>query len=131
SNNDHKIDVIRINNTKVYNSAVVANNYGLLTINKLEFNRIELTNSTFYKSGRAFIDWSATITVTPRPTVIVDHCTINGLGMSNGTKRIVFDANASNVTLSITNNIFANSPYPGDTSQPEMIRATGDDSQLS
>ncbi|MET0635688.1 MAG: DUF4957 domain-containing protein [Chitinophagaceae bacterium] len=122
ANNDHKIDLIRLNNVRCFNSASINTNYGLFTINKLEFRRMELLNSTFYKSGRAFIDWSATIIVTPVPVVLVDQCTINTLGMQNGNKNIVFDANGSVVNLSFQNSIIANTPYPAETSQPAAIR---------
>lgn len=125
SDNGHKIELIRIHDTQVFNSAQVNINWSFLTINRLEFRAIEITNSTFHKIGRAFVDWSNTITVSPQPTVLIDQCTINGFGMANGTKRIIFDANAANVDLNIQNSIFANSPYANDSAHPDAIRANG------
>lgn len=52
ANNAHKINSIKVKNSRVYNSAMVNNNYTFLQINKLEFQAIEFSNSTFYNCGR-------------------------------------------------------------------------------
>lgn len=123
ANNAHKIGSIKLSNSQVLNSAQVNSNYGLFTINKLEFGSIELSNSTFHKVGRAFIDWSTTLTVSTLPVITMDHCTLNTFGMQNGNKYILVDGNGSNFDLTIRNSILANSPYPGETCQPAAIRS--------
>jgi hypothetical protein len=128
ANNGHKIDLIKVNNTLVENSAQILTNWTFFQINKLEFQTIELTNSTFHKVGRQFIDWSTTITVVPIPVVNIDHITLNGIGMAG--RRVLFDANAANVNLTISNSIFANSPYPSETAATDAIRGTGASSSL-
>lgn len=130
-NNAHKIDLIKVDNSIISNSALVAPNYGLFIFNKLEFKNFELTNSTFHQIGRSFVDMSVTITMAQTPNVTIDHCTVNGFGTENGEKWLIFDANATDVNLSVTNNIFANAPYPGSaTRRTTILRANGENSSL-
>jgi Domain of unknown function (DUF4957)/Domain of unknown function (DUF5123)/Tissue factor len=122
ANGDHKIGAITIKNSLIYNSAKINNNYSLLQINKLQFASISVTNSTLYNIGRAFVDWDANFAVTPRPTILVDHTTINNFGMAAMTF-ILFDVNTNDVDVTMQNSIFMNAPYPGET-VGSLIRAT-------
>ncbi|MBI1342279.1 MAG: DUF4957 domain-containing protein [Terrimonas sp.] len=123
SNGAHKINSIKINNSFVYNLATVNTNYSFFQINKLAFATLEVTNSTLYSIGRCFVDWDATFSVNPRPVITVDHCTINNLGLANQTY-ILFDVNANDVEVTMSNCIFGNTPYPGATVGPgDLIRA--------
>lgn len=130
--NDHKIELIRVNNSIIGQSALVAANYGLFIFNKLEFTKFELTNSTFYQAGRSFIDLSVTMSMPVRPEVIVDHCTINGWGTNNSNKWILVDANATDLEMNITNSIFANAPYPETgITRLDLFRTNGGNSILN
>lgn len=119
-NGDFKIDTIKINNSLVYNSAKINNNYSFFQINKLQFTTIQVTNSTLYSIGRAFVDWDANFSVTPRPTIMIDQCTINNLGMAN-MQYILFDVNNNDIEVTMQNSIVMNSPYPSETVQ-SLIR---------
>jgi len=121
SNGAHKIGEISINNSFVYNSAQVNTNYSLLQINKLQFASIKVTNSTLYSIGRCFLDWDATFSVSPRPTVLVDQCTINNFGLA-GQSYILFDVNQNDVQVTMQNSIVANTPYPSEQVS-SLIRA--------
>lgn len=122
ANNAHKIDFIKVNNSIVYDNQVL-NAYTFFTMDKMEFNRLELTNSTFYNIGRAFISWSTNITVATKPTMILDHLTMNNFG-SDSRDYILVDANANLLSLTMTNNILANTPKAGGAVGANAIRAS-------
>lgn len=120
---DHKIDLIKVSNTIASNSAT-ASTYVFFTINKLQFSKLELVKTTFHSMGRAFISCNTTLS-SPKPTILIDQCTINNFG-SGGTSRnyTIFDANANPVDLTIQNCIIANTPIKDQTIGPAAIRAT-------
>lgn len=119
---DHKINLIKVSNSIASNSAT-ASTYVFFTINKLQFSKLELVNSTFHSMGRAFVSCNATLT-SPKPTILIDQCTINNFG-SGGTSRnyTIFDANANPVDLTIQNCIIANAPITGQTLGNAALRA--------
>jgi len=119
---DHKINLIKVSNSIASNSAT-ASTYVFFTINKLQFSKLELVNSTFHSMGRAFVSCNATLT-SPKPTILIDQCTINNFG-SGGTSRnyTIFDANANPVDLTIQNCIIANAPITGQTLGNAAVRA--------
>jgi hypothetical protein len=121
ANNAHKINSLKIKNSRVYNSAMINNNYTFLQINKLEFQAIEFTNSTLYNLGRGLIDWDANITVPGAPYILIDQCTINNLGMA-GLDNPLLDLNANAITVTIRNSIIGNIPYPGQTVGSNLMR---------
>ncbi|MFT2009609.1 DUF4957 domain-containing protein [Pontibacter sp. 13R65] len=125
-NNAHKIDFIKISNCLMYNNG---DSYTYLTMDKMEFNRLDVINSTFYNIGRAFIGWSTNISGQPKPTVLIDHCTINNFG-SNSRNQILFDANTNPVDFTVQNSIIANTPKPGQGIGNNLVRATGAGSVL-
>ncbi len=127
SNGAHKINSITVKNSFVYNCAQINTNYSFFQINKLEFGRIDVLNSTLYSIGRAFVDWDANFTINPQPVVNVDHCTINNIGLAN-MSYILFDVNNNDVRVTLQNSIVGNSPYPGESVQ-SLIRA--DNAQIS
>ncbi|TXK49132.1 DUF4957 domain-containing protein [Pontibacter qinzhouensis] len=125
-NNAHKIDFIKLNNCLMYNNG---DSYTYLTMDKMEFNRLDVTNSTFYNVGRAFIGWATNITGQPKPTVLIDQCTFNNFG-SSARNQILFDANANPVDFTMQNSIIANTPKPGQSIGNNLLRAIGPGSVL-
>lgn len=120
ANNAHKIETIKVANSLVYDNRML-NAYTYFTLDKFEFKRIELTNSTFYNIGRAFIGWSTNITVPGVPVIVVDQCTINSFGR-DGRNNFLVDCNANTIDLTINNSIIANSPMAGQTTGTSLIR---------
>lgn len=122
SANAHKIDAIKVINSIVYDNRML-NAYTYFTMDKLEFKRLELTNSTFYNIGRGFILWSTNITVPAAPVILIDQCTINSFGR-DGRNNFFIDCNANQVDFTISNSIIANSPMAGQTTGISLARAT-------
>lgn len=123
SNNSHKIGTMRFNNCRISDCQFL-NAYTFFTMEKLEFEKLELTNSTLYGLGRAFIGWSTNITVGTPPTILIDQCTINNFGR-DARNNFFIDANANPVVITIRNSIIANTPYAGQTTGTALVRATG------
>lgn len=122
SNGGHKIDTVSINNCKVYDNQAISA-YTFFTLDKLEFRALLLTNSTFYNLGRGFISYSTNMTFPVAPSVLIDHCTINGFGRDARTNFFV-DANGNPGTVAIRNDIIANTPLPGQTVATSLVRAS-------
>lgn len=121
ANNAHKINSVKVKSSRLYNSAMINNNYTFLQINKLEFQAIEFTNSTLYNLGRGLIDWDANITVPGTPYILIDQCTINNLGLA-GLDNSLLDLNANAISVTIRNSIIGNIPYPGQTVGNNLMR---------
>ncbi|RNI28285.1 DUF4957 domain-containing protein [Rufibacter immobilis] len=116
-----KIDFIKIDQCIV--SKNVISNYQTFMLDKLELNRLDVTNSTFNEAGRGFISYATAFTPSNRPTFFVDRVTLNNFG-SGGRDNIIFDATASIVVnFTMQNSIVANAPKPGQTVGPNAIRA--------
>lgn len=119
---DHKIGTIKVNNTIVTNNTLAAA-YTEFTLDKLAVQNVIITNSTFNKLGRAMFLMSTVLPASaPAPVILFDRNTVNNWG-SGGT-RVLLDANTNPVAVTISNNIFANTPRTG-TLANDMIRATG------
>lgn len=121
-NNAHKIGTMRFNNCRI-SDCLNLNSYTFFTIDKLEFAKLELVNSTLNNLGRAFISWSTNITVGTPPTILIDQCTINNLGRE-ARNNFFIDANANPVIITIQNAIIANTPYTGQTTGTTLVRAS-------
>jgi hypothetical protein len=122
SNNAHKIDAIKVLNSIVYDNRTL-NAYTYFTLDKLEFKRLELKNSTFYNIGRGFILWSTNITVPAAPVILIDQCTINSFGR-DARNNFFIDCNANQVDFTVSNSIIANSPMAGQTTGTSLVRAS-------
>jgi hypothetical protein len=107
ANNAHKINTIKINNSICFENGTGSYHYFML--DKMEFQKLELTNNTFYDLARAFISYATNITVNPVPQIIVKNNTINAFGFA-ARNNIVLDANANVVNAVFQDNIFANTP---------------------
>lgn len=118
---DYKMDQIIVKNSIVYDMASTLG-YTFFHLDKLQFNALTVTKSTFYNIGRAFLTCSTVIPSTP-PTITVDFCTFNNFGASNN--YIFMDANANPVKFSMTNSIIANVPRPAGTVNGVVMRASG------
>ncbi len=117
----HKINLIKMNNCVAGDNG---GSYTYFTMDKMDFVKLELTNSTFYNIGRAFISWSTALTGNAKPTVIVDNCTFNNFG-SDGRNYVLLDANSNPLDFVFTNSILYNLPKAGSTIGSSLIRATG------
>jgi hypothetical protein len=120
SANAHKMDTIRVLNSIVKDSRYLSA-YTFFTMEKLEFESLELVNSTFHRLGRAFIGYSTNITVPLTPRILIDQCTINSFGR-DGRNNFFIDMNANQCNLTISNSIIANTPMPGQTTGTSLIR---------
>ncbi|MCR6722362.1 MAG: DUF5123 domain-containing protein [Chitinophagaceae bacterium] len=120
ANNAHTIDTIRVVNSIVADSRYLSA-YTFFTMEKLEFESLELINSTFNRLGRAFIGYSTNITVPVVPRIIIDHCTINSFGR-DGRNNFFIDNNTNQATVTVTNSIIANTPMSGQTTGTALIR---------
>lgn len=120
ANNAHKLDTMRILNSVIKDSRYLSA-YTFFTMDKLEFESLELVNSTFHRLGRAFIGYSTNITVPLSPRILIDQCTINSFGR-DGRNNFFIDMNANQCNLTISNSIIANTPMPGQTTGTSLIR---------
>ena len=128
-NNLHTIDTIRVVNSVVADNRYLSA-YTFFTMEKLEFESLELMNSTFNRLGRAFIGYSTNITVPLTPRIIIDQCTINSFGR-DGRNNFFIDNNGNTATISITNSIIANTPMPGQTSGTSLIRGSASTASMT
>ena len=126
---DHKITSIKVNNSIAGNSAT-ASTYIFFTLPKLQFNTLELINSTFYNIGRGFIAAGTALAV--KPTILLDKITLNNFG-SGGTTRnyTIFDGNTNPVDFTLRNSIIANAPISGQTLGAAAFRANGTGSTIT
>ena len=122
ANNAHSINTIKVANSLVYDNRVL-NAYTYFTLDKLDFKKLELVNSTFYNIGRAFINWTTNIPVINIPDIIIDQCTINSFGR-DGRNNTFVDCNANAANIAISNSIIANCPMPGQTTGNSLVRAS-------
>ena len=107
ANNAHKINTIRLNNSIVFENGTGSYHYFML--DKMEFQKLEITNNTMYDLARAFISYATNITVTPTPIITVTNNTINSFGFA-ARNYILLDANANVVNATFMDNIIANTP---------------------
>jgi hypothetical protein len=125
---DHRIGLIKFRNCLVYDVLMTAA-YTLFTVDKLLFTQMDVTNSTFYNVGQAFISYNTANLTTPIPAVMIDGCTINYLG-ANG-KYVLIDANTNPITFTMQNSILANSPRTGATVANQVFRGTSTSSSIN
>ncbi len=119
-NNAHKINTIKVNNTIASKNGT--GSYHYFMIDKLEFQKLELTNNTFYDVARAMISWATNLTVPQVPQIIVANNTINSFGFG-GRNNILLDANNNNINALFRDNIIANTPKPGESVGTSAMRA--------
>jgi|GEM_PF-2146340 len=118
--NDQKIGNIKFNNC-IANANITANsNYGAIMCDKLQFDSVILTKSTFYSLPRGIIGYATKMstrsgTSVTTPIVQIDQCTFNSFGQQ--ARSAVLDAYSKSdadalcaVNLTLTNSILANTP---------------------
>ncbi|QHL86734.1 DUF4957 domain-containing protein [Nibribacter ruber] len=120
ANNAIKIDFIKVDNTIVSKNGV--DNYQSFMLDKMDINRVDITNSTFNEAGRGFISYATNFTPVARPIFFIDRVTLNNFG-SGDRDNVIFDANANVVDFIMQNSIMANSPKPGQVVKGSAIRA--------
>jgi len=120
---DFKIGNITVNNSIVFDmGANGGSNYYTFHLNKLEFNTLTVSKSTFYNAGPGLVTASTTYTGAVVPTVNISYSTFNGFG--GNAKYALLDANANPVNFSLQNSIVANTPKSG-TVQAAALRSSG------
>ncbi|TCD29520.1 DUF4957 domain-containing protein [Pedobacter psychrodurus] len=125
---DFKITGITVNNSIVYDMGLNGSSaYYTFHLNKMQFNTLTISKSTFYNAGPGLVTASTTYTGDVTPTVAVTNSTFNGFG--GNAKYALLDANANPINFSILNSIFANTPKSG-TVNAAAIRGTGAGSTL-
>lgn len=118
---DYSMNQIIIKNALVYDIGS-ALNYSFFHLDKLAFNTMQVTKSTFYNAGRQLLTTSTLLASIP--TITIDYCTLNNFG-AGGTINAIMNAGSNPIKLNITNSIVANVPRPGGTVKTEAINATG------
>jgi hypothetical protein len=117
---DYTMNQIIIKNTLVYDIGS-ALNYTCFHLDKLAFNTMQVSKSTFYNIGRQLL--TASTVLTAAPTITFDYCTLNNFGASN--LNALLNAGSNPVKYNITNSIVANIPRTGATVKTELMNATG------
>ncbi|MFD2285499.1 DUF4957 domain-containing protein [Pedobacter petrophilus] len=126
---DFKITNITVNNSIVYDMGLNGSSaYYTLHVNKMQFNTIAVSKSTFYNAGPGLVSASATYTGDVVPTVAITSSTFNGFG--GNAKYALLDASANPIKFTIQNSILANTPKSGNVNAA-AIRATGVGSTLT
>lgn len=119
---DFKITGITVNNSIVYDMGANGTSaYCTFHLNKLQFNTLTVSNSTFYNAGPGLIIASTLVTA-DIPVIAIKNSTVNGFG--GNAKYALLDANTNPVNFSIQNSIIANTPKSG-TVNAAALRSTG------
>jgi len=125
---DFKITGITVNNSIVYDMGLNGSSaYYTFHVNKMQFNTLTISKSTFYNAGPGLVTASTTYAGDVIPTVAITNSTFNGFG--GNAKYALLDANANPINFTILNSIFANTPKSG-TVNAAAIRGTGAGSTL-
>jgi hypothetical protein len=125
---DFKITGITVNNSIVYDMGLNGSSaYYTFHVNKMQFNAITISKSTFYNAGPGLVTASTTYAGDVTPTVAITNSTFNGFG--GNAKYALLDANANPINFTITNSILANTPKSG-TVNAAAIRGSGAGSTL-
>lgn len=127
---DHKMGSIKFRNCLVYDNLMTGTSaFTLITLDKLQFTTLDISNSTFYNYGQAFLTAASTLTATPMPIITIDGCTINYGGAN--TKYVLFDASANPVGFTVQNTIVANCPKTGASVPNLLFRGTSASSTMN
>jgi hypothetical protein len=127
-NNAHKIESIVITNTIGYDNGA-SSTYNYIMLDKLEFKKLEITNSTFFNSARAFISWATNLTMPAKPVITMDQVTLNSFGYATR-NNILMDANGNLVNFTLQNSIIANAPRQ-ESVGTSLVRAAAEGSDIS
>lgn len=125
---DFKITAITVNNSIVYDMGANGSSaYYTFHVNKMQFNTLTVSKSTFYNAGPGLVTASTTYAGDVIPTVAISNSTFNGFG--GNAKYALLDASANPINFTIVNSILANTPKSG-TVNAAAIRGTGAGSTL-
>lgn len=125
---DFKITAITVNNSIVYDMGANGSSaYYTFHVNKMQFNTLTVSKSTFYNAGPGLVTASTTYAGDVIPTVAITNSTFNGFG--GNAKYALLDASANPINFTILNSIMANTPKSG-TVNAAAIRGTGAGSTL-
>ena len=122
--NDFKIGNITINNSQIYSiDQLSSTGYYQFLLDKVQFNALSFTRSTFYGLGNGMISMSTQLAApTTIPSINIDYCTFNNIGGS--TKYLLLDAKTNLVNYNLSNSILANTPITGSLNNA-AFRSTG------
>jgi len=125
---DFKITAMTVNNSIVYDMGANGSSaYYTFHLNKMQFNTLTVSKSTFYNAGPGLVTASTTYAGDVIPSVVISNSTFNGFG--GNAKYALLDASANPISFVIQNSILANTPKSG-TINAAAIRATGAGSTL-
>lgn len=120
--NTQKMQDITFNNCFATVKSPSGTSYNCFMMDKMLFNSITLTNSTFTDFGRGLISASTAFSPAPStaPVITINKCTLNDFG--SGAKYAILDANSNVVTFKLTNSIFGNAPMSSSTVANAAVR---------
>jgi len=121
--NNFKIGTISVNNCRIYNIDLPnTSGYYTCSLEKLQFNEVLFSKSTFYNMGEGLINMSTALAaLSVKPQITIDFCTMNHFG--GNAKYLLFDANANQVNFTLSNSILANTPMGIGTVKTAAYRA--------
>ncbi|MBW2961768.1 DUF4957 domain-containing protein [Mesonia aestuariivivens] len=102
-------------------------NYAFLHAEELVVNEVNLSNSTFYRTGDLFIRYRKEVSASP--VFNINYCTINSIGFADN--YTLLDVNDVQFSFNFKNNILANIPRPGGTAREDLIRMSNATSSAS
>ncbi|MGN6402173.1 MAG: hypothetical protein ACTHMD_17065 [Flavisolibacter sp.] len=98
------------------------NNYAIAMMDKMKFTAVVIKNSTFSTFQRTIVS-AATAISGWSATVSIDRCTFNDFG--NGGKAAVLEGSSNDITLNVSNTIFANTPITGGNVSNDAVKFGG------
>lgn len=107
--NSYVFDNITVRNCKIYD-ITGSSAYYVFHLDKVIFNSINISESTFYKVGPALINFKTTTTPGIIPAININYCTFNNMGI---TGNLLMNAGANPVSFTMKNSIVANAPFTG------------------
>ncbi|SFU92750.1 DUF4957 domain-containing protein [Pontibacter akesuensis] len=122
--NDYKVNTIRISNSLVYNVGE-SGGYSFFVLDEMQFQRLELVNSTFYGIGRQLISWAKDLPGAPVPTILIENSTLANFGYRDYP---LLDARGNMVNFTMQNSILANINSAGGL---DMIRVSSTGSTVT
>lgn len=127
NDNDYKTDTIRINSSLVYNVGE-SGGYSFFVLDEMQFQHLELVNSTFYGIGRQLISWAKDLTGAPVPTILIENSTLANFGYRDYP---LLDARGNMVDFTMRNSILANIPTTGSTIGENLLRVSSTGSNVT
>jgi len=123
---NYTMDKIIINNSIIYDVST-ALSYICFHLDKLQFNSMTVSKSTFYNVGQSLVSASKVVPV--MPTITFDYCTFNNFGAND--RFVLINADKNPMKFNLTNSILANVPLPSKTANLVAISMNGAGSAIT